>query len=100
MGLLRPDPLRRRARLLPPAPAARQDPSSSAARARQSTRRDPSWLPGSPSDLSRGHRLAELANRCRLTFYSRGMSRAGALVKSALQAAQGQTELFRIQTEL
>src|SRR5467141_1296573 len=72
MGLWRPDPLRRRARLLPPASSARQDASSSAARAGQSTRRDPPRLPRSPADLPRRHRLADVADGCRLTFSAVG----------------------------
>src|SRR2546425_6086828 len=75
MGLSRADGLRWRARLLPPAPSARQDPSSSPSRPRQSTRRDPSWLLGSPSDLPRRNRLAEVADGCCLTSIHRGMSR-------------------------
>src|SRR2546422_8564138 len=72
MGFLRPDPLRWRARLLPRPSPARQDPSPSAASPGQSTGRDTARLFGSPADLSRSNRLAELAYGRRLTFTAVG----------------------------
>src|SRR5216684_699216 len=52
--------------------SARQDPSSSAASPRQSTGRDPSWLLGSPADLSRRNRLAKAVDGGGLAFTAVG----------------------------